>query len=269
MNDLRRELAPISDAAWQEIDAEARRMLKTMLAARKLVDFTGPLGWQTSAVGVGRVKPLKLAPEEGVVARVREVQPLVELRAPFTLSRDELDAVGRGSKNPDLDPLRAAARAAALSEDHAVFHGYADAHIQGLAEAGAASRCVIREDYSAYPAVVAEALNKLRHDGIDGPFAIAHGPRCYAGLTTGTIGGYPILEHVRRLLDGPIVWAPAVNGALVVSLRGGDAELVVGQDWSIGYLDHDATIVRLYLQESFTFRVLTPEAAVPLVYPEG
>jgi uncharacterized linocin/CFP29 family protein len=74
---------------------------------------------------------------------------------------------------------------------------------------------------------------------------------------------------VRRLLDGPLVWAPAVNGAVVLSLRGGDAELVVGQDWSIGYLDHDANEVRLYLQETFTFRVLTPEAAVPLVYPEG
>jgi uncharacterized linocin/CFP29 family protein len=54
----------------------------------------------------------------------------------------------------------------------------------------------------------------------------------------------------------------------VLSLRGGDAELVVGQDWSIGYLDHDARDVRLYLQETFTFRVLTPEAAVPLVYTE-
>jgi uncharacterized linocin/CFP29 family protein len=268
MNDLRRELAPISDAAWREIDAEARRTLKTMLAARKLVDFTGPLGWEASAVGLGRVKPLKLAPEEHVLARIRQVQPMVELRAPFTLRREELDAIGRGAPNPDLDPLIAAARAAALSEDHAVFHGFADAQIQGLAEAGAGSRCTIREDYGAYPAVVAEALNKLRHDGIDGPFAIALGPRCYAGLTTGTLGGYPILEHVRRLLDGPLVWAPAVNGALVVSLRGGDAELVVGQDWSIGYLDHDATDVRLYLQETFTFRVLTPEAAVPLVYPE-
>ena len=268
MNDLRRELAPISDAAWREIDAEARRTLKTMLAARKLVDFTGPLGWDTSAVGIGRVTPLKLAPEEGVLARLRQVQPLVELRAAFTLSREELDAIGRGAKDPDLDPLIAAARAAARSEDHAVFHGFTDARMAGLSETGAASRCTIREDYSAYPAIVAEALDKLRQFGVDGPYAIALGPRCYAGLTTGTLGGYPILEHVRRLLDGPIVWAPAVNGALVLSLRGGDAELVVGQDWSVGYLDHDATTVRLYLQETFTFRVLTPEAAVPLVYPD-
>jgi uncharacterized linocin/CFP29 family protein len=75
-----------------------------------------------------------------------------------------------------------------------------------------------------------------------------------------------VVEHVRRLLDGPIVWAPAVDGAVVLSLRGGDFELTVGQDLSIGYLEHTATSVRLYLQESFTFRVLEPEAAVPLTY---
>jgi uncharacterized linocin/CFP29 family protein len=74
------------------------------------------------------------------------------------------------------------------------------------------------------------------------------------------------MEHVRRLLDGPIVWAPAVDGAVVLSVRGGDFELTVGQDFSIGYLEHTASAVRLYLQESFTFRVLAAEAAVPLAY---
>jgi uncharacterized linocin/CFP29 family protein len=244
MNDLRRELAPVSATAWAEIDAEARRTLKTTLAARKLVDFTGPLGWEASAANLGRVTPLARAPEPGVEARLRQVQPLVELRVPFELSREELDAIGRGAKDADLDPVRSAARAAAHAEDRAVFHGYGEAGIQGLVEAGAASQCIIRDDYGAYPALVAEATNKLRNAGIDGPYAIALGPRCYAGLTTGTIGGYPILEHVRRLRDGPIVWAPAVNGAAVLSTRGGDAELVVGQDFSIGYLDHDARAVR-------------------------
>jgi uncharacterized linocin/CFP29 family protein len=74
------------------------------------------------------------------------------------------------------------------------------------------------------------------------------------------------MEHVRRLLDGPLVWAPAVDGAAVLSLRGGDFELTVGQDFSIGYLEHNASVVRLYLQESFTFRVIAAEAAVPLAY---
>ncbi len=114
--------------------------------------------------------------------------------------------------------------------------------------------------------MVAEAVNKLQLAGVNGPYGIALGPRCYTGLTQTTHGGYPVLEHVRRLLDGPIVWAPGIDGAVVLSLRGGDFELTVGQDFAIGYLDHTASTVQLYLQESFTFRVLTAEAAVPLAY---
>jgi uncharacterized linocin/CFP29 family protein len=71
---------------------------------------------------------------------------------------------------------------------------------------------------------------------------------------------------VRRFLDGPIVWAPGLQGALVLSMRGGDFELVVGQDASLGYLDHDRHKISLYLEETFTFRLLSPEAAVPLVF---
>jgi uncharacterized linocin/CFP29 family protein len=266
MNDLLRELAPISSAAWEEIEIEAKRTLKLTLAARRLVDFKGPLGWSASAVSIGRTERLQAAPEGGVEASLRRVLPLVETRTTFELSRPELEAVGRGADDPDLDSVRAAARSAALAEDRAVFHGYADAGILGIAQAAEETTLTLSDDYEAYPAVVAEAVNKLRTAGVVGPYAIALGPRCYTGLTKTTKGGYPVIEHVRRLLDGPIVWAPGVNGAVVMSTRGGDFELTVGQDFSLGYLDHTATTVRLYLQESFTFRVLSPEAAVPLAY---
>jgi uncharacterized linocin/CFP29 family protein len=266
MNGLLRELAPVSDAAWKLIEEEASRTLKQMLAARKLIDFEGPLGWEASAVNVGRVVRLKGGPGEGVEGRVRQVQPLVELRVPFELSRDELEAATRGAKDADLDPVRLAARSAALAEDTLVFHGYAESGVRGIAEVSGPSKLTISEQYETYPEVVAEATNKLRTAGIDGPYAIALGPRCYTGLTKTTKGGYPVMEHVRRLLDGPIVWAPAVDGAVVLSMRGGDFELTVGQDFSIGYLEHSATSVRLYLQESLTFRAFTPAAAVPLAY---
>jgi uncharacterized linocin/CFP29 family protein len=266
MNDLLRELAPISAAAWSEIEAEAKRTLKLMLAARKLVDFIGPLGWQACAVGLGRSERLKVAPENGVEARLRVAQPLIELRTPFELEREELEALARGAKDANLDPVRNAARAAALAEDWAVFHGYPEAGIGGIVEVSAQSKCLITEDYTAYPGVVAEAIHKLRSAGVGGPYAIALGPRCHTGLHKTLIGGFPVIEHVRRLLNGPIVSAPAVNGAVVMSVRGGDFELTSGQDFSIGYLDHTATAVRLYLQESFTFRVLAAEAAAPLAY---
>jgi uncharacterized linocin/CFP29 family protein len=267
MDDLHRNLAPITSAAWEMIDEQARSTLKRTLAARRLVDFVGPLGWSHSAISTGRVRPLTERPHERVEAATRIVQPLVEFRVNFELNRAELDGVARGAKDPDLDPVREAALAIAKAEDRAIFHGYAAAGITGIAEAADSGPLTVTEDYEHYPAVVARATGILRAAGVEGPYAIALGPRCYAGLTqTATAAGYPVIKHVERLVDKPVIWAPGVDGAVVVSLRGGDFELTVGRDLSIGYHDHDATTVSLYIEESFTFRVLGPEAAVPLSY---
>lgn len=263
---LYRDLAPIPPEAWAEIEEEAQRTLTSHLAGRRLVEVTGPLGWQASAVGTGRVKAIAEAPRDRVHAQQRLVQPLLEFRVPFTLSRAEIDAAGRGAKDADWQPVKTAAHAAALAEDGAIFEGYAAGGIAGIGQGEAHAALTITDDYTAYPLVVAEALNRLRLAGVDGPYAIALGPRCYTGLTVTTLAGYPVLGHVQRLVDGPIVWAPAVDGAIVLSLRGGDFELIVGQDFSIGYLGHTNETVDLYIQESFTFRVLAEEAAVPLRY---
>ena len=117
-----------------------------------------------------------------------------------------------------------------------------------------------------YPRPVAAAVERLLHSGISGPYALALGGEQYQRVVqTAEHGGYPLLEHLRKILEGgPIVWAPGVRGAVVVSLRGGDFLLESGQDLSIGYDSHDAEAVRLYIEESFSFRVATPEAAVAL-----
>ena len=266
MSTLFRALAPVSSAAWPEIEKEAKWTLKTSLAARKLVDFSGPHGLAMSAVGTGRSKSIAAAAGSGVEARLREVLALVEIRVPFELSRAELDAVDRGAEDPDLDAVIAAAQNAALAEDSAVFYGHPAADIQGICAAAPGDPILLSENYEDYPLSVANALSRLRAAGVDGPYAIALGKQCYTGLTETTKGGYPVIQHVRRLLDGPIVWAPAVAGAVVLSMRGGDFKLTVGEDISIGYLDHTRDAVRLYLQESFTFQVLSAQAAVPLVY---
>jgi uncharacterized linocin/CFP29 family protein len=267
MADLYRSLAPISDAAWSAIDDEAKRVLTLNLAARKLVDFEGPLGWQAAAVNLGRVLPVRTKPADGVDAWTRQVQPLVELRATFDLSRAELEAVGRGAKDPDLDPLIAAATQIARAEDHAVFHGYGPGGIAGVTQRSPHKPVAIPKNTEAYPSTVAEATRLLRAAGVDGPYGIALGPRCWTALMQATErGGYPVLKLVQNLVSGPVVWAPAVDGAIVVSLRGEDYQLSVGQDLSIGYRSHTDTSVRLYLVETVTFRVLTDDAAVWLKY---
>jgi uncharacterized linocin/CFP29 family protein len=269
MNNLKRELAPISAAAWQQIDTEATRVLKLKLAGRKLVDFDGPLGPTAAAVNTGRREPLGRGPADHVEATRRQTRPLIELRSYFELAREEMDAVERGAEDPELQPLIDAASRIAYAEDTAIFHGYTDGGIEGIDQASAHPILPIPDDFQNYPHSIAEATRLLRLAGVDGPYAIAMGPRYYTGLTQAVgDGGYPVLNVVRKLVDGPLVWAPAVNGAVVLSLRGGDFELTIGTDVSIAYQNHTDEIVRLYLVETMAFRVLTPEAAVALVHAD-
>lgn len=267
MNHLLRELAPLTGNEWKAIDEEAIQTLKMNLAARRLVDFSGPHGWQKASINLGRADHTDGELRPGVETRRRRVQTLIELRVPFELSRSELDIIARGGRDPDLRPVTDAARNIAIAENQAVFNGFDDGHIAGIMEQAQESALHLTDDYVRYPEVVAEAIGKLRNLGIAGPYGIALGPRCYVGLTeTTTGGGYRVYDHVKRLLNGPVVWTPGIDGAVVLSMRGGDFELTVGEDLSIGYLDHGRDRVRLYLEESLTFRVLTAEAAIPLRY---
>lgn len=267
MDHLLRDLAPISAAGWAEIESEASRTLKRTLAARRLVDFAGPQGWEAAAIGTGRSAPVTAPGGTQVHARKREVLPMVELRVPFEMSRRELEAIDRGAKDPDTDPVIAAARSIALAEDRAIFYGLPDAGIQGICTAQQSAAVTLDVAPDTYPGRIAVALNRLRDNGVDGPYAIALGESSYTALTEATQGGYPVLEHVRRLVDGPLVWAPALEGAVVLSLRGDDFLLTVGQDFSIGYLSHDVDTVKLYIEESFTFWLVSPQAAIPLALP--
>ena len=265
MNHLFRERAPVTQAGWVEIEKEAKRTLRALLAARRVVDFKGPLGWGASDVELGRVDPIASPPNaRNVQARLRRIQPLVELRIAFDMSRAELDAIDRGARDPDLDAVTAAAREIAIAEDRAVFHSYKAAQITGICEARAKVAVPLGASHADYPLAVSSALTKLRDDGIEGPFSVVLNDQLYKDLAARTDGGYPIISHVQRLIDGDIVWAPGIDGGLVISKRGGDFELSVGQDFSIGYLEHNTERVRLYIEESFTFLVLTEQAAVPL-----
>lgn len=268
MNHLLRERAPITEDGWSAIDQEAASTLKEVLAGRRLLDVSGPKGWDHSAEPTGRTRHVGVVAGD-VDARVREVRSLVELKVPFVVARSELDAIDRGACDADLDHVRLAARDAAVSEDRAIFHGFAAAGIEGIVNATPMEPVSIEEDYERYPSFVAHAVARLKLGGISGPYAIALGPRCYTGVVEHSeMGGYPVLEHLRLILDGPVVFAPGVDGAVVMSLRGGDAEIVIGQDFSVGYSDHDGEAVRLYLQESFTLNLCAPEAFIHLRYDE-
>jgi len=266
MNNLHRELAPISEAAWADLEEETTRTLKRYLAGRRVVDVHGPGGVGLSAVGTGHLKAIE-APGDGVLARQREVKALVEVRVPFELDRQQIDDVERGSGDSDWQPAKDAARRIAYAEDRAIFEGYAAAGIGGIRQGVSNPIQTLPEDVRQYPDAIAQALSQLRLAGVNGPYAVLLGADAYTALAETSDNGYPVLEHVRKLVKDEIIWAPALAGAFVLTTRGGDFDLHIGQDVSIGYLGHTDSVVRLYLQETFTFLLLTTEAAVALSPP--
>ena len=262
---LRRDLAPVIPEAWKLIDEEARRVLALDLAARKLVDFDGPHGIGLSAVSTGRLEIFPDQPVAEVSWGLRHAQPLIELRTPIKLELLELDQVARGAVNPDLGPVVRAAERTAEAEDLVVFRGHARAGVRGIiAESphapltlGAAAR---------YPRALAEARETLRAAGIDGPYGLALGLRAYEEVYSAAEDGHSILRRIEQVIDGPIVRARGLDGAVLLSVRGGDFQLTVGLDLSIGYAYHEKHTVELYLAESFTFQVLEPAAAIHLTH---
>jgi uncharacterized linocin/CFP29 family protein len=263
MNNLHRELAPITPAAWAQIEEEARRSFRRHVAGRRVVDVTGPSGPELAAVGTGHLAGIE-APAPGVSARLREARQLVELRVPFTVGRAAVDDVERGAQDSDWQPVKDAARVMAFAEDQAIFEGYPAAGIDGLRARSSNPVVSLPAEPEAYPDVVSSALTALRLAGVDGPYAVLLGADQYTAVNETSDHGYPVAKHVERMVDSELVWAPALSGGCVLSTRGGDFELRLGQDLSIGYTSHDADSVELYFQQTLTFLTYTDEAVVVL-----
>lgn len=261
MNRLHRELAPISDSAWAALDAEAVDQLQRFLTARKLMEFHGPTGAQALATGrLGEVDDGEVR-----ISRVATV-PMYELRRSFSMPRTEIEALERGAADVDFDPLREAARSIAEAEDRMVFDGNVG-DVAGIASSSVHEPIDIPSDYADYPSAVAEAVSRLRDVGVGGPYGIALGPRCYRGvIETTERGGYVVFDHLRKIVGGPLVWAPAVDGAIVISMQGGDHHLEASEDLALGYRSSDAESVELYLTETIGFRLDADDAAVALRY---
>jgi uncharacterized linocin/CFP29 family protein len=267
MDLLKRSLAPILHEAWDLVDAEAKRVLELRLAGRKVVDFRGPHGWKFAAVNTGRLLILSDAKDD-VSLGIRRVQPLVETRVPIKLSIMELDTVARGADDPDLAPVVEAAKRIAFVEDNAIFNGLEKAGIAGILPSSKHPALPLPADVLQLPRVVVEAKEILRKAGIGGPYVLVLGTVLYEQVFAATEDGRSLSKRLDQLVpERHIVQSDAVQGAALVSARGGDYELTVGQDLSIGYAYHTKQEVELYLTESFTFRVLESAAAVRIASP--
>ena len=183
---------------------------------------------------------------------------------PFTLSREQIDDVERGAQDADWQPVKDAAKKIAFAEDRAVFEGYAAAASPGSARQSPTTRSRCRRTRELMPEAITQAVSELRLAGVDGPYSVLLAADEYTKVSETTEHGYPIREHIKRLIDGDIIWAPAIDGAFVLTTRGGDFELQIGQDLVDRLPRPRRDSVQLYFQESLTFLVYTAEASVAL-----
>lgn len=263
-NILKREYAPITDQAWQQIEEAATGVITQNCAARKIVDLSGPHGWEFSSITLGRLEVASNKSTGGVKWGVRKVMPLMELRIPFQLSKWELDNINRGSGDPELGPVQHAAEQIARFEDSAIFHGFDKACIVGMLKSFNHKAVKLPKNPEEYAKAVSTAVKMISLGGVEGPYSVILGPDEYFNLLQTHSQGFPPHKVIQEMTGGEIIMCPSITGGAVVSARGGDFELTVGQDFSIGYEHDDNENVELYLTESFTYRTLDPAAGVAL-----
>lgn len=264
MDILKRELAPIPLEAWTEIDAQATRTLKAMLSGRKFLDVTGPMGTGFPGVPEGRLSYPDKQSESEPLYGIRKVHHIVEVRVPFELDVEEMDNVVRGAKDVDLSAMEEAARKIALFEEKVIYHGLPEANIRGLKSCAGGECLTIGSKPEGLLEGIAEGVTAFTSRSIEGPYGFIVGPKLWSRMSA-HVQGYPVKMQAESLLGGAVLLSPYLSGeseneAYMVTQRGGDLELILGQDLAIGYESHSHNKVKLYFTESFTFRVLEPAA---------
>ncbi len=255
---LNRNMAPISDKVWEEIDTRAKEVLGSYLTARRVVRVNGPKGLDFNVLGEGRLKEVKEA--DAIFYSNYDVKPLTEVRVEFELDRKELDNILRGAKDPDLTPLEEAMKKLALFEEKAVYYGLEDVGIEGLAKAGKKA-IPLGKDRDSIVNAIAKGVAQLKEAYVNKPYSLIVGEEEYVNIILSD-KGYPLEKKITALIDGDIVLAKAVKGAFLVPFDSEDLELTIGQDFAIGFLDADKDKVKFFATESFTFRVLDPNIVV-------
>lgn len=262
MDILRKSMAPITGEAWKEINETAVDVLSSVLSARKIVDVKGPMGWGYAALSTGRVH---VPQNQSGTARygIYQVQPLVEVRVPFELDIWELDNVLRGAEDIDLEGLEEAARKIAQFEEEAIYEGFQPGNIKGLGSSTEYDTITFPQEEEEIMKAVTMALASFKTHSIEGPYALVVNSHKWQVLNR-IVQGYPLRKQIENLMGGPIILAPFVKDSFLVSKRGNDFRLVLGQDISIGYESHNNQKVQLYFTESFTFQVIEPKAVILL-----
>lgn len=264
MDMFSRELAPISERAWSEIEAQAARTLRASLGARRFVDVKGPYGWEFSCVHEGTMGAFQKRGEVGYA--IRKCIRLVETRVDFELDVLDLHNIERGHDMPDLTPVERAAKASADFEDRFVIEGMSEVGAKGLkGSSEIAPISLPTGDVESFLRGVRDAVIAFETvHSVNGPFTFVGG-RSLRGVLDKVTSGRTWLEIAEKNTDvSGFVFTPSLDDSFIVSQRGGDFELTLGGDFTIGYTGREGSKLRFFIAESAAFRVIEPRAFAEL-----
>jgi len=261
MDLLKKSLAPITDQAWEEINDQAIRVFKSVLTARRYVDVDGPKGAAYAAEPVGRLQVDNDQGGREVRYGIHQVLPLIESRVDFELDLWEIDNIERGAEDIDLGEMEKAAKKITEFEEKVIYEGFDKSCVKGLKQSTAHNKLALPDDPDELLRIVAQSVAMFTEAAVEGPFDLIVPTDKWKKIFD-LRAGYPLIRHLENLIGGKVVLNTHISDSYMVSKRGGDFKLTLGQDLSIGYDTHDAKKVKLYFTESFTFRVLDPNAVI-------
>ena len=231
MNHLLRDVAPITEQGWSELDssgpraagARARRPQGRRLLRPARLGLLRHQPRPHRAADRRRGRPGR-APRRAAAGRAaRRLRVVARPSWPIWSAAPRTSTSSRWRRPPAGWPSPRTPRSSTAGRPPASAASPRPACTTPIALSG---------DFNAYSGHTAEAVETLLRNGIMGPYALALGPDQYTGvIQTAEHGGVLLFDHLKKILQGgPIVWAPGVTGAVVVSLRGGDFLFESGQD---------------------------------------
>ncbi len=260
MDIFKQNLAPIPKEAWAEINNRAEVVLGAYLTTRKSLLVNGPFGLEKTSVSTGRLNIVENGNDEKVKLGIYENQNLVETRISFKLARWEMDNVIRGAKDLDLSALEEAVKQIALFEEDALYNGKKAIGIKGLLEKAVKS-FPIGKDAQAILDAVSKGVVTLKAAFAEKPYNLIVGKTLFQNMNT-VFGNKLLYELVEKLIGGNVILSEVVKGGLLLPVKHRDLEFTVGQDYTIGYQNHDSENINLFIMNSYILRILDPNILV-------
>lgn len=255
----------LSDALLARIEDAVFRRARSMMTARRFLDFEGPLGAGVESLQVGPVHDAELG-DTGAKVSARRAIPIPTVYAAFELPKREVEGALDPGIPLDTSPAEDAAEQVALAEEHVVYYGVGELSLEGVIRHTAVQRVPLGDWSAAGGAIgdVIAAADKLDAARVNSPFALVLAPALYNQLFRKYEGSDVLaLDHIRRLASAGIYKSHVLDrtGVLISRDLG---PLVCAQDVQVGFLEVRESTLRFVISSAVVVRIDDPSAACVL-----